>query len=135
MNSPLVQNPAGNTPAFTPGPWTALIWGENIQGGELPHHEIFTEVNGCFVSLAEVPLAVTAEDMEPDGKGGSRVCASARLNQRECEANARLIAAAPELLDALKALTKDIPWGIGADQIHPDWHAARAAIAKAEGRA
>lgn len=42
-------------------------------------------------------------------------------------ANARLIAAAPEMLEALKRLCL----GDGADD---DWKAAEAAIAKAEGR-
>lgn len=51
-----------------------------------------------------------------------------------CEANARLIAAAPDLLTALEAL-------VPADMLEhphdfgPDWHAARRAIARAKGEA
>jgi hypothetical protein len=57
--------------------------------------------------------------------------------QRECEANARLIAAAPELLAALHELdamyqriAPDDPEGLHPD-LHPAWKACKAAIAKA----
>lgn len=45
------------------------------------------------------------------------------------EANARLIAAAPDLLDALKEVVRI------SDRKHDAWDAARAAIAKATGGA
>jgi hypothetical protein len=44
------------------------------------------------------------------------------------EANARLIAAAPDLLEALKAVVAI------SDRKHDAWDAAHAAIAKAEGK-
>jgi len=47
---------------------------------------------------------------------------------REQDANARLIAAAPELLQALKEMVAI------SDRKHDAWDAAHAAIAKAEGR-
>jgi len=50
----------------------------------------------------------------------------------EEEANARLIAAAPDLLEALKILAKQAE-SHGAEGVY--WDKARAAIAKAEGRA
>lgn len=56
----------------------------------------------------------------------------------EREANSRLIAAAPELLEALKAVIKDVcvpqsdhPWAIQQREAH---ELARKAIAKAEGQ-
>ena len=70
-------------------------------------------------------------------------------SDKEHDANARLIAAAPELLEALKALdadwTKYFPDGpdtksknSGIVNIHPDhirlWKKIRSAIEKAEGR-
>jgi hypothetical protein len=55
-------------------------------------------------------------------------------NKEQAEANARLIASAPELLEALKALIKDRDDGypVGADAGEM-WNNARQAIAKAEG--
>ncbi len=52
----------------------------------------------------------------------------------EAEANARLIAAAPELLEALNSMDSNGDWG-GTDWCVPAdvWRAARAAIAKATG--
>lgn len=47
----------------------------------------------------------------------------------EARANARLMAAAPDLLEALKTLSDAFP----AQSTHPAVKAARAAIAKAEG--
>ena len=54
--------------------------------------------------------------------------ASVRLTRSECQANARLIAAAPELLEALKGLLNSDDW-----ERRDACAAARAAIAKAEG--
>lgn len=54
-----------------------------------------------------------------------------RVMPHEAKANARLIAAAPDLLEALRALLDDPdPRGAPAQV----WEQARAAIAKAEGR-
>ena len=52
--------------------------------------------------------------------------------QKEAEANARLIAAAPELLEALEKALDDS--ACDGDQCGTEWHElARAAIAKAKG--
>lgn len=51
---------------------------------------------------------------------------------REHEANARLIAAAPDLLAACKAIAKC--FGGNEDQVWPEITAVRNAIAKAEGK-
>lgn len=53
----------------------------------------------------------------------------------EQEANARLIAAAPELLEALKRLTEGMEASGGWDGDDEDFDTAMKAIAKAEGRA
>jgi hypothetical protein len=64
-----------------------------------------------------------------DGKGWHSVAHTNRttLPQAEQVANARLIAAAPDLLDALRVLVEC--GGIGPEEM---FHDARAAIAKAE---
>jgi hypothetical protein len=107
------------TSAHTPGPWSnERIW-------DTPASRIHARVHGVPVALAE---AFTMR-----GAG-------------EKEANARLIAAAPELLAACKALHQAIDvmlaWRIEHERGFmptqlPQWPAvvaAHAAITKAEGR-
>lgn len=94
----------------TPGPWG--IWGEE--------------------GTRDIPVG-------PDN-GGLAVAqiimttASGMMNEASAErgmANARLIAAAPDLLEALRSVLLLIP---GIDYFtHPTYISARAAIAKAEG--
>ena len=49
----------------------------------------------------------------------------------EMDANARLIAAAPDLLAALETLTRE--WDLGRSPLASEWSKARAAIALANG--
>lgn len=58
-----------------------------------------------------------------------------RTSRAECEANARLIAAAPDLLEALEAMLEAYDDGVGKDWERPYWLKAHAAIAKATGQA
>ena len=89
----------------TPGPWEI----------EDHYHFSYRWISGPEHSqLAQVVWCMEDEDRSP-----------------ECEANAHLIAAAPDLLEALEALVLDeskeyIPTRL--------WDAARAAIAKAKGQ-
>jgi hypothetical protein len=63
-------------------------------------------------------------------------CEVAAIAERQ--ANAHLIAAAPELLGALKALRKEAVecagYGTGGEALRAAWECADLAIAKAEGR-
>lgn len=76
-------------------------------------------------------LMVTEADWTPgsNGKGIAHCGVGMRLNSDldESEANARLIAAAPELPEALKAVVSV------ADRATDEFDRARAAIAKATG--
>lgn len=119
-----------NTPKHTPGPWftneaEACIWARS--GRRAPVATVFT-----------------AEDPTSEGSPESGVYSP------EESANAALIAAAPELLEALRNFiaTIDVSGGVAesdcglsAPVADPEWcdlgdayHQARAAIAKAEGR-
>ena len=94
----------------TPGPWIGA--GPSF-GDPLPRYttEIVTEwedEDGEALSICSLPF---------------------RHHDDENEANARLIAAAPELLEALKELTGHINERFSGGV----WDRARAAIAKAEG--
>ena len=98
--------------AHTPGPWVAV------------KNSCFWDINiaGSWLTVADA----CASKHLPDGDNG--------------EANARLIAAAPELLEALKEMLVDYDdasgeWS-GSDVIAKAYRIidkARAAIAKAEG--
>lgn len=63
---------------------------------------------------------------------------SANRDEREAQANASLIAAAPELLEALASMVemfeRHMDGRPGPDDAAQRWDAARAAISKAEGR-
>ena len=90
-----------NEKRFTPGPW-----------------EYHSGVGPTFVIEA-----ATAGQF-------ARVSRWTQGNRAEAEANARLIAAAPDLYEALQAF---IDAGDGHDDFTDEWPAARAALAKARG--
>jgi hypothetical protein len=95
---------AGTKATHTPGPWAAHF---NVPLATIPGHIIKTAYG------AETPIASLWEGGGTKGKPTQI-------------ANARLIAAAPELLAALRELLALNPHAIGAAS-------ARAAIAKATG--
>ncbi len=99
---------------FTPGPW-----------------ELHQEIPGGSNSVRVCVPDATAER-------GCRAVAEAeilRMPRLEAEANARLIAAAPELLDALRAFCGDYEsCPLQIPEIHAAYHHALGVIAKAEGR-
>lgn len=96
-------------PTYTPGPWQTEEYGRSITACRPP---------GSMVCTARVTLAEI-------WSGGTASCA-------EADANARLMAAAPDLLAALQGLLDP------ATNEDSEWYrearaAARAAVAKATG--
>lgn len=85
---------------YTPGPWTAVRWTDN----ESDTYGWSFAAGGYSLPLCEV------ETDNPD----------------ECDANARLVSAAPELLEALQGFVEH-----GTCFDREDMRKARAAIAKA----
>lgn len=112
---------------WTSGPWrveegTTVIWSDNA-------YDPGTNCVGCIVARAAQP---------PSWRGS-------RPTEDEQEANAHLIASAPDLYEALKALLPDSGWAnYSDDELRREAElgngrallllAARAALAKAEGR-
>lgn len=104
-----------STPLHTPGPWRV---------GE-----------GSYV-VADHPVPEIRGSEEVEHYGGHLICESVSPS------NARLIAAAPDLLEALKAILEADEeaeaefqkMGIPPEEEHPITIAARAAIAKATGK-
>lgn len=94
--------------SHTPGPWRVY---NPSRSGHYSTAKITSEADGHDVAA-----------LIPNGKNSERHVA-----------NLRLIAAAPDLLAALKALHHQCDY-MGAPADHPDMLAAAAAIAKAEGR-
>lgn len=119
-----------HTPSFTPGPWqlgrtlhtrqterwTPEQWESNEQ-----HERLHIFVN--FTANDEGRSRIIIAQAIPDALG----------SQEEAEANARLIAMAPTLLEALKAL---VAWHDSprqqANSVEARLILARAAIAKAQ---
>lgn len=108
------------TSKHTPGPW--MITGVSIQTGNISV--------GCRaqrIVIADVTNAASFGDFLAGAmkRGG---CGFEQSDAHTQYANANLIAAAPELLEALKGVVRV------ADRETDEFIAARAAIAKAEGR-
>jgi hypothetical protein len=97
--------------SYTPGPWYV----EAVMGDD-PHEICIDSREGR--GTPEVIASVVWDDEDPHPV----------LGLAEANANARLIAAAPDLLQALKAVVAI------SDRKHDAWDAAHAVIAKAEGR-
>ena len=98
----------------TPGPWKA---DRMYHGPKEKDRRCGFIVNGPDENQQDLPLRI-CDLRVPSGMDGFR----------EGQANARLIAAAPELLEALREVVSI------SDRKHNAWDKARSAIAKAEGR-
>ena len=89
--------------------------------------------------LADLALAVAigAAVHAPARYADSQRIADCRalLPDAELRANAALIAAAPDLLDALRRVLRHIPADAGGASMSDDVHRARVAIARATGEA
>lgn len=92
--------------AHTPGPWAKN--GLNVEGLVDPDN------SQTYVA----PICVVDADWREDVR----------------QANQSLIAAAPDLLAALKGMVALIRTGYGCFDAVPEWHAATDAINKAEGK-
>lgn len=120
------------THSYTPGPWEISTTFGSI--GAIKHRD-------GFIAFPCSPRSVNEDRINGESWMGMR--ARTKLDRdavsNEQNANARLIAAAPELLGALQALddyvcnnlSSDYPTGVDVD--HDAFKAARAAIAKAIG--
>ena len=102
-----------NEAKHTPSPW----WVDDFGNGDV--RVVVDPVKGMPPPICD---------------GRTFVCKLYQQDERgiDAKANARLIAAAPELLEALQAIMEDIDSEFGTDY---DYNKARAAIAKATGGA
>ena len=92
----------------TPGPWAAGT------------------AHRCYVEGGMVSFRVTG----PDGRSVCAASSNGKRDPHEIAANARLVAMAPELLDALELFVRDVADnGLPPTQLRA-WEAARAALAK-----
>lgn len=124
---------------FTPGPWIASDY----------YSDATTIIDGSGFSIADAPRCLIHEGW-PD-KGFEHWADSPEahrwISEEEQRANARLIAAAPELLEALQEMVSRIEYYANLDDSQKpsieDWEstynssdmdAARAALAKALGQ-
>lgn len=99
--------------AHTPSPWE-VNWAGSSKNGQFVYDEVYVYAPSCGVD----DIAIAADIVDP-------------LTGKPSIENARLIAAAPEMLAALMTVVKEgLPDGPGYAPIEA---AARAAIARATG--
>lgn len=110
----------------TPGEWGIAT----IDGGAADD-EIVTKVNGCMVNIAAVFGAGEYSEARPSGEHEPHY----EVSKEEAAANARLLASAPDLLEALRAAVSSAEGTARRNHSEaPFWTlGARAAIAKAVG--
>jgi hypothetical protein len=118
----MTQTKAGSagTPAHTPGPWTATD----------PHQWLAdTPRFKSSIRYGSTKLGNSIAEVYLGGPGGLK-CDAESVN-----ANARLIAAAPDLLEALERLVKEHESTrySSLEKRMADWQVAREAIQKARG--
>lgn len=104
----------------TPGPWAERGWSVTGPTAVADYVAIMSVKEGV-AGVFTAPVAQT--------RGKSVICTAYGMSQEEATANARLLGAAPELLEALQACYA---------ALHPhsdEGRVARAAIAKATGSA
>lgn len=113
----------------TPGPWMLAVFGENIQGDE-EQHEICAYVDDKPVTVAFVNAGTHVFSDSVDGTYHT-------ISKAEAIANARVLSAAHDMLDALrKAVVLLAGVGVHAAKMDPSaetYKAVSAAIAKATG--
>lgn len=80
-------------------------WGVATIDGGAADDEIVTVVNGCMVNIAAVFGQGEYSEARPNGEEEPHY----EVSKEEAAANARLIAAAPELLAALQAICDAFP--------------------------
>lgn len=108
--------------AHTPGPW--LIWTEPCPDKDTAKRELSLLVDGTEPFTPSLPMVTGLEG----------TCVATTGCGPTSAANARLIAAAPELLEALVAICDELEAGDDTDAALIAKHAGRAAIAKATGK-
>jgi hypothetical protein len=119
----------------TPGPWVLRETASWMTGQVLFGHELPQREGEGFRSMRTVGWIALNGSLKNNNRRGTR-----KIPTEEDRANARLIAAAPELLEALRAALLDIentaydPNDGIASLARARLGRARAAIAKAEGR-
>ena len=111
---------------WTPGPWRIEKPEDELIA--FSRHELS---HGVFKASAKTVLGMKPSVIvwAESGFGGQFFTEIALVGSDD-EANARLIAAAPDLFEALNAFVQT---GDGHDDFRDEWPAARAAIAKALG--
>lgn len=119
------------SPKHTPGPWTFHCYGDPTPRAVVSNDTTFVTANYCIGSGDKLLADIRYQS---NSAGYPHVDSLA-----EFKANADLIAAAPDLLEALRDITVQLAQCACSRKLTADEEialdAARAAIAKAEGRA
>lgn len=102
------------TNTWTKGPWEVIMHG----------------------GAAYIRMFIGKHDLPPSATGAAEFSVQPYVRPAEALANARLIAAAPDMAEALESACRDADYGLEHGDPFPAWYEpARAALARARGTA
>lgn len=102
---------------FTPGPWEVCNGIDVYPVGDFEARKLIADCDAM-----NAPVDNHGDHLDTD------------MTYAECKANARLISAAPDMYEALRAWVESTAFDEQTGSMAPVYQGARAALAKAEGR-